>query len=640
MARALRSLVFVILLCTGGTVRAQPVSPPYIAWEVENRFRLFAREADFERHVTAYKAAAQQGAPDSLTLNVERILAQQSSGRGWAKDIARTCFDSASGKLKLTCQREPDGEDENYINPADHFVELHVVLPPDMAGTQCGWTLGEGSNALTVNKSCDQPLGERFRYGVATPVSVVVRKDGTVQTQLNTSVQVRDVLIVGMGDSIAAGEGNPDQPIALGAANQGFCFDRAASNAEYVTPTRAHVDVISACSDEQVDPIEQWEKTRAGWMMRQCHRSFYGYQLRAALALAVENKQIAVTFVPLGCTGATIPDGLLGKQPARERRWYGAHPEAKYVDGQVAQLTAYLQPGKPTFRKPDIIFLTIGANDIGFSGLVADVIFENGLERDLVRRAGDVITPQEAGRKIPQVGKNFKLLRAALKPFTEGSFSQVVFVSYYDPTRDQNGAVCPSGRRGFDIHPTFTLNNQRAKDADQFIQNQFFPALKRFALCSSAEDGACTDMTHDQMTFVDSHQIAFEKHGVCATSAADPTFDNQCFRSDGASFSPISDGLTKPLRCGKDPGQFLPYSSRERWVRTPNDTFFAAMTYPAPLYWFLEPSNIHDALWAVLSAVYGGALHPTAEGHAAMADAASAAARQLLKLPPPDFQNP
>jgi nicotinic acid mononucleotide adenylyltransferase len=41
-----------------------------------------------------------------------------------------------------------------------------------------------------------------------------------------------------------------------------------------------------------------------------------------------------------------------------------------------------------------------------------------------------------------------------------------------------------------------------------------------------------------------------------------------------------------------------------------------------------------------LSAVYGGALHPTAEGHAAMADAASAAARQVLQLPPPDFQNP
>jgi hypothetical protein len=54
----------------------------------------------------------------------------------------------------------------------------------------------------------------------------------------------------------------------------------------------------------------------------------------------------------------------------------------------------------------------------------------------------------------------------------------------------------------------------------------------------------------------------------------------------------------------------------------------------------LEPNNIHDALWAVLSSVYGGALHPTAEGHAVMADAALVTARQVLHLPPPDFQKP
>jgi len=34
----------------------------------------------------------------------------------------------------------------------------------------------------------------------------------------------------------------------------------------------------------------------------------------------------------------------------------------------------------------------------------------------------------------------------------------------------------------------------------------------------------------------------------------------------------------------------------------------------------------------VVSAVYGGAVHPTAEGHAAMADAALAASRQVLGL--------
>ena len=46
----------------------------------------------------------------------------------------------------------------------------------------------------------------------------------------------------------------------------------------------------------------------------------------------------------------------------------------------------------------------------------------------------------------------------------------------------------------------------------------------------------------------------------------------------------------------------------------------------------MHPSNLHDATWGVLSAVYGGAIHPTAEGHAAMADAALAGAMNVLRL--------
>jgi hypothetical protein len=71
-------------------------------------------------------------------------------------------------------------------------------------------------------------------------------------------------------------------------------------------------------------------------------------------------------------------------------------------------------------------------------------------------------------------------------------------------------------------------------------------------------------------------------------------------------------------------------------VRTANDSYFTAMTYPQGVS-SLQPTNIHDASWGVLSAVYGGAIHPTAQGHAAMADAALPALRTALGLdaPPP-----
>ena len=56
----------------------------------------------------------------------------------------------------------------------------------------------------------------------------------------------------------------------------------------------------------------------AQWFNAACHRSLYSYQTRAALALAVQYPHIAVTYLPLACSGATIADGLLGSQRARE----------------------------------------------------------------------------------------------------------------------------------------------------------------------------------------------------------------------------------------------------------------------------------------------------------------------------------
>src|SRR5256885_972982 len=137
------------------------------------------------------------------------------------------------------------------------------------------------------------------------------------------------------------------------------------------------------------------------------------------------------------------------------------------------------------------------------------------------------------------------------------------------------------------------------------------------------------------MTFVDSHARGFADHGFCARSQEDPAFDRACFLPDGTSFqeSPVA-GATEPMVCAHSPREFRPYAPRSRWIRTANDSYFTAMTYPEGLPSTLQPSDIHDATWGTLSAVYGGALHPTAEGHAAMADAALPAIREVLALPP------
>jgi hypothetical protein len=127
---------------------------------------------------------------------------------------------------------------------------------------------------------------------------------------------------------------------------------------------------------------------------------------------------------------------------------------------------------------------------------------------------------------------------------------------------------------------------------------------------------------------------------MCVRAASDPEFDRNCFAAKGESFqSDPTTAAEDPMICSEPAGSYRPYASRGRWIRTANDSYFTAMTYPEGMPAILKPSDIHDALWGVLSAVYGGAVHPTAEGYAAMADAALPAARAVLGLPaPPTIQ--
>ena len=131
---------------------------------------------------------------------------------------------------------------------------------------------------------------------------------------------MRDVLIAGLGDSIAAGEGNPDRPVRL--SDEGFCFRRFLGfEDQRVLPARARRLQRQPLlrRPRARDPhADAWARQSARWHSGPCHRSLYGYQMRAALGLAIENPRIAVTFIPLACSGATIAAGFLGSQRITE----------------------------------------------------------------------------------------------------------------------------------------------------------------------------------------------------------------------------------------------------------------------------------------------------------------------------------
>ena len=619
------------------SISASPIAPiertspeaasdaPRIEWEVKNRFRLFRSERDFERHVAAYRADG--------VLAAERRLEADTGGRGWARTMVGSLCVDAAGNLAETCTR--DGVAENYLAPVDHRVSAVLANAP--ADATCAWSFDDGARpAQQITLPCEEEVTARVSYGRTTHAQVDIARSDGASDRAATDIAVRDRLIAGLGDSIGSGDGNPDRAIAL--TDDGFCFRRflAGAGREYFRPGRAGYRGAKACDSAGEAQRADWGQHGARWLNAACHRSLYGYQMRTALALAIENAHDAVTFVPLACTGATIESGLLDRQRAREAACGPGRRCPANVAPQLAQLrdTLALARRQRPERTVDLVLLTIGANDIGFSELVADAIVKSETERALFRRSGMIAAVEDAEQTLnARLPVSFARLRAALKGMVGGNLAHVVFVSYGHPALQEGGSLCGGGLAGFDIHPAFAVDPARLQRVSDFVSGKFFPALRALATC---EGNLCQDPASERMTFVDAHQLAFADHGFCARAETDPAFDVACFSASGESFhhDPV-EAATHPLVCDRSVTEFRPYASRARWIRTADDSYFTAMTYPEGLPASLQPSDIHDATWGLTSAVYGGALHPTAEGHAAMADAALPAAREILGMSAP-----
>jgi lysophospholipase L1-like esterase len=621
MSVALLASVLAALPVSQAAAQTAADSGLQISWEVRNRFRLFREERDFLLHTDAGRGRS--------ILSTEQALEMQSDGRGWARNVVnRLCIDLA-GRVSEPCTR--DNVKESYLTPVDHAVVVRLTGAVPVGAT-CAWSFDDGDGPQQSTFDCAEPVNFRARYGRTTAATVDVSSGSDGSQRVSTEIAVRDIFIAGLGDSIASGEGNPDRAVAL--ADEGFCFRSylGTAYAQYYRPSRAGYKGGRAC--EAPDTLQVWQRQSALWFNSACHRSLYSYQTRTALALAVQYPHIAVTYLPLACTGATIADGLFGSQRAREC------PPSKSsqtcqgtVNGQLAELREAVTAAKrrQPDRKLDLVLLSVGANDIYFSGLVTDVIVDTPTERTLFRRSGVMASVDDArGALTRDLPQGFSKLREALKPLV-GDMSRVVYTSYANPTLSSGGAPCPGGRAGFDIHPSFNAEPQRLAAVSNFVENEFLPQLKALALCQSGI--LCRNPRADRMTFVDAHQAAFADHGFCARAQTDPEFDRQCFSGTGESFeSDLVNAASQPMVCGRSAGEYRAYLPRARWIRDANDSYFAAMTYPQGLPSSQQPSDIHDATWGILSAVYGGAVHPSAEGHAAMADAALPAAASVLQL--------
>jgi hypothetical protein len=644
MATSLRIIVSILVLAFLGAEAAQAqtlsASNVKIEWKVINRFRLFKDAKAFTEHENAWRqylihvdgAAEGEEMKQRLrnttsVLGTEHVLNDRYipfskhlrtkyDPMGWAaRDVADTCWNSTD-RLHSAC-----GSVDDYVVPKSHDIQVWLK-PLDgnklIAEYNCNWSLNGGA---AITSPCDEPISVGIPYPDGGTVSVAV--DG--ETPISTDIKVKDLLIVGLGDSFASGEGNPDVPVR---------FD-ASRRTRNVYPERVGDDASNS----------------AQWLDELCHRSLYGHQLRTALQIGIENPKAAVTFMGYACSGAAIADGILGPQTYMDYVSQGDESDTlRSVKGgnkdtQLRWLLRELCKNKPdkvdgiwtcpdnAYRRDvNFLLLSIGGNDIGFSNLVTWATLRDSASSKLAKFFGATVSAKQfAGNMSNDLPEAYGRLAKAIEtsvPLRSGDktfdASHVVLSAYPDILEDETGKVCASGEDGV--------------DEDFYPANQSLDAQSSWLVVTPEKLQAA----HDQLEKLQARmgELAedhgwtfaaraygdrpFRGHGFCAQNKARLTDPAEvlmlpCWgkaerdtQTCGSNFS----GKLRDWRPYNPETQNYPYALRQRWVRTFNDAWMVVNQKV-----MTKDGRIDEAASGrVLSETTGG-MHPSAEGHAAMADA-------------------
>jgi len=203
-------------------------------------------------------------------------------------------------------------------------------------------TLGQEEMAISVRHhwevtSAGEPIVQLESYGPRAQVELPEGEytvtltlhaqlpDGELTGRASREIVVEDLLVVAIGDSYASGEGNPERYRAAGGGEAEWADGLAA-------PAVAEAHAAA-------------------------HRSTVAWPALTALGLERADPRSSVTFVSVAASGASVAEGLLGGQNA-------ALPVS-----QIDQVAALVGD-----RKIDVLLVSVGGNDIGFSHLIRGLV--------------------------------------------------------------------------------------------------------------------------------------------------------------------------------------------------------------------------------------------------------------------------
>jgi hypothetical protein len=194
-----------------------------------------------------------------------------------------------------------------------------------------------------------------------------------------------------------------------------------------------------------------------------------------------------------------------------------------------------------------------------------------------------------------------------------------VVQSAYEPIQfDETGGLCGSmPTLGMDVQPNLKLNRSRIAETASFLHD-FQTKMECMTSVSRHADCPHNLATGNGTGFVlvTEHLPKFAKRGICAR-------DPKRAISDG-----VMMGMPRKSRVTDEfspysPDDELPYAHRWRLFRTPNDAFLTANTHREGILPF-------DIMQPAYAGLYSGAVHPSAEAHAMVADSVMPHVRAIL----------
>jgi hypothetical protein len=216
------------------------------------------------------------------------------------------------------------------------------------------WSIVEQDGPFLLSERTELPVHATWILDVSLPRTGrytirlrVLFSDRPTEEQ-SVSYEVREFVIASIGDSFAAGEGNPDE--------RGFPNGRAQCSATTLSLALNNLFGLSISMDR--NPT---------WLERLAHRSLRSGPAQAARQIQGQWRRNDntivddwVTFVSFARSGAEIFDGLLGPQNGDDD-FIGA--------GQTEEMRRTLSG-----RSVDALLISIGGNDAGFSGALSDLV--------------------------------------------------------------------------------------------------------------------------------------------------------------------------------------------------------------------------------------------------------------------------